>query len=102
MLEQWLVELGAVLQQSIYDDGVYGYATFTPKDIEEASLRLRYDWENLHVGWGPNFDKWANSVDWSSPTPETKDELAAVLREVIRLGVAGKLEADFGDAGWCP
>lgn len=91
MLEQWLVELGAVLQQSIYEDGVYGYATFASEKVDGAVLRLRYDWETLHIGWSHTFDRWANSVDWYATATHSKNALSHILDEAVYRGVAGQI-----------
>ena len=100
MLEQWLEELGATLIQSIHGDGVYGYAFFGPSRAfeygrspaapeEGPALILRYSWDEIHVGWNPTFDRWANSVDWRADVPNEGSDLARILAEAVRRGDAG-------------
>lgn len=95
MLEAWLEELGAVIQLSIYDDGMCGYAKYGPERPDEfnsglcTALRLRYTWTEIHIGWGPTFDRWANSLDWWADVPTSTQELSSLLDMAIRLGDSG-------------
>lgn len=101
MLEQWLEELGAKIIGSIHNKndvggGAWGYAFFGPnretcrgEPSECGTLRLRYSWEEIHIGWSPTFDRWANSLDWHADIPDTKAKLKWVLDEAVRLGDDG-------------
>jgi len=87
MLETWLEALGATITGSIHDrrdagGGEWGYATI-------GDLYLRYSWDIIHIGWGPSFDRWANSIDWTADIPDTQDDLVRLIAEAIRLGQRG-------------
>ncbi|MDM7992961.1 MAG: hypothetical protein QUS11_06565 [Candidatus Fermentibacter sp.] len=93
MIEQWIENLGGVVERTIYVDGETGYATFGPvvdsewEGVEPGpALRLRYGWTYIDVGWGPTFDRWANSVDWKMDPVEDFALLREFLSECIRRG----------------
>lgn len=83
-IEQWLEGLGAEIQDSIFDHlgplrGHEGHAI-------TADLVIRYTWERIDIGWKPDFDRWANSNDWTSDLPTSRDALKALLDECTRRG----------------
>lgn len=87
MIEDWLVALGGVVTDTIHNPtavggGLWGYGRW-------RDLRLRYSWEVVHIGWGPSFDRWANSVDWCADVPPTREALKSVLMRAQALGEAG-------------
>jgi len=94
MLETWLEALGATITGSIHDahdvgGGEWGYATI-------GDLRLRYSWESIHIGWEPEFDRWANSLDWIADIPDTQEDLEWVIAEATRLGGLGDADERLG------
>lgn len=95
MIEQWLEELGATIDESIYDSraaggGLCGYA-------HTDKLRIRYSWETVHIGWEEVFDRWANSLDWYCDLPKSKEALSSVLASALRGGERRDVPSLYAD-----
>lgn len=88
MIEEWIVSVGGRIRDSIYDHqslggGLWGYASI-------PGLRLRYSWEELHIGYEPTFDRWANSRDWEGQLPTSQEQLTSIVADVLRRGSVGE------------
>jgi len=86
VIETWLEELGATIQESIHDH--LGWMRGREGRAATPDLLFQYTWDGVYISWRATFDRWSVSTDWRCDMPTSKTQLEYVIAECLRRGSA--------------